>query len=141
MKWQLSGLAAVVILFAGVASGDDKKELDRFQGEWVYVSSEKDGKKTPEEELKGVVRTIKGDQYTLSKGDKVLARGTIKVDPSKKPATIDVMRSDGDRALLGIYEFDGDTQKVCLAAPGKDRPREFSAKEGSGNTLTVWKKK
>ncbi len=30
-------------------------------------------------------------------------------------------------------------EKVCFASPGKDRPKEFSAKKGTGQLLHVWK--
>jgi hypothetical protein len=43
-------------------------------------------------------------------------------------------------ALLGIYELEGNTWKVCYAMPGKERPKDFSAKEGSGQTLAVWER-
>ena len=38
---------------------------------------------------------------------------------------------------LGIYELDGDMVKFCFAAPGEDRPTKFTAKEGSGRTLSI----
>jgi hypothetical protein len=41
---------------------------------------------------------------------------------------------------LGIYVLDGDKVKFCFAAPGKDRPTEFTAKEGSEFTLSEWKR-
>ena len=44
------------------------------------------------------------------------------------------------KTQLGIYEFDGDTVRFCFGSPGKDRPSEFAAKEGSGNTLSVWRR-
>jgi hypothetical protein len=42
--------------------------------------------------------------------------------------------------LLGIYELDGDTVKFCFGGPGKERPTEFTTKEGSMRTLSVWKR-
>ena len=39
-----------------------------------------------------------------------------------------------------IYELDGDTFKLCYAAPGEERPKEFSAKGANGITLAVWKR-
>src|SRR5262245_3126070 len=33
--------------------------------------------------------------------------------------------------MLGIYEFDGDTLKVCFDAEGKKRPTEFKSAPGS----------
>lgn len=40
----------------------------------------------------------------------------------------------------GIYMLDGDTLKFCFAAPGQERPTEFTAPEGSQRTLSVWKR-
>ena len=40
------------------------------------------------------------------------------------------------RQLGGVALFN----PAILAAPGKDRPRAFASKEGSGHTLTVWKR-
>jgi len=44
------------------------------------------------------------------------------------------------KTQLGIYELDGDKVKFCFAAPGKDRPTEFTADAGSLQTLSVWKR-
>jgi uncharacterized protein (TIGR03067 family) len=47
---------------------------------------------------------------------------------------------DKGQISLGIYEIAGDDYKVCFAPPGKDRPKEFSSKPGSGYILQVWKR-
>ena len=44
------------------------------------------------------------------------------------------------RCIAGIYELDGDTVRFCLAPADKDRPTDFTAKEGSGRMLSVWKR-
>jgi uncharacterized protein (TIGR03067 family) len=136
----LLGMAAMTVLVAGVVRAEEDKDLAKLEGEWTLVSSERDGKKAPDDDLKGTVRTVKGDTYTITKDDKTISQGKLKVDTSKKPATMDIIRENA-KPMLGIYEIDGDTQKVCFAAPGKDRPTEFAAKAGSGYTLSVWKKK
>jgi uncharacterized protein (TIGR03067 family) len=134
--------ALVVVCAAALAAADDAKgDLDKMQGEWQMVSSVQNGKEVPPEVAEKIVRTIKGDKYTLTADGKEIAKGTFKIDPSKKPKTIDAKREGSDDAAPGIYELEGDTQKVCLSAPGKDRPSEFSSKEGSGHVLTVWKRK
>ena len=67
----------------------------------------------------------------------------IKIDPTKKPKTIEFTFTEGQlqgKTSLGIYELQGDTFKYCRAAPDKPRPTEFSSKEGSEQTLVVYKR-
>ena len=42
-----------------------------------------------------------------------------------------------DKVVKGIYKFDDDKLTLCLAEPGKDRPKAFAGKAGSGHTLLV----
>jgi uncharacterized protein (TIGR03067 family) len=138
----IAGLA-VFLLAGDNAKEDGKKELKKFEGTWQAVSVENDGVKAPDDELKILKITIDGDKYTVKSEDNVVSRGTFKVDPSKKPKTIDITHSEGDgsgQGMLGIYEFDGDTMKACYARPGEARPAKFSADAGSGNQLIVCKK-
>ena len=61
--------------------------------------------------------------------------------PTRPP--IDCTLSEGankGKMQLGIYELDGDTVKFCFAAPGKDRPTDFTTKPGDTRVLSVWKK-
>jgi uncharacterized protein (TIGR03067 family) len=70
--------------------------------------------------------------------------GTHKVDPTKKPKEIDAMDTEGPykgKTVLGIYKLEKGEFTVCFAPPGKDRPKEFSTKSGTGELLHVWKKK
>jgi uncharacterized protein (TIGR03067 family) len=141
MGQKLWGIVAAGLLAA--EPGDTAKaELEKFQGEWVLAAGTRDGQEMPAEEARKLTRVIKGDQYTMLLDGKEVGKGTLKVDPTKKPKAIDVQRAEeGAKPMLGIYEFDGDTQKACFAAPGKERPTEFSSKAGSGNLLSVWKRK
>jgi len=64
-------------------------------------------------------------------------------DASKSPKTIDYVNTHGTnkgKSQLGIYEFDGDLLRVCVAAPGSARPQKFESLRGSGMTLTVWRR-
>lgn len=116
-----------------VTAADDK-DLAKFQGKWELTSSERDGKKLPT----GTLRTVKGEKYTMTtKGGKEVGKGTIKLGGTGKVRDIDIAR-DGEKALLGIYSFDGDEQKVCIAPAGKPRPTAFTSKDG--HLLSVWKK-
>ena len=65
--------------------------------------------------------------------------GTFTLDPSRKPKGIDVTPEDG-KPILGIYQIDGDTHKVCLAEPGRERPTEFTTQPESGRSLYVMRR-
>lgn len=137
----------LVLVFAAVAGGTDEdaaaKDLKRMEGDWAAVSMEVDGLKVPDEDAMAYFRSVKGDGYTVSRYRKTLGKGTINLDATKKPRTIDALPAGAageGKALLGIYEFDGNKLKLCFARPGKDRPTEFRSKAGSGHTLTVWQR-
>jgi uncharacterized protein (TIGR03067 family) len=129
-------LCATGLLFAGgaVVGGDAKTDIAKLQGTW---SCEVQGKK---HEMKFVK-----DKFTLTFADdqkKASARGTFKVDASKKPKHIDmtIVEADGPAEKFkgmtahAIYDLDGDTFKWCANQPGKDeRPSTFPAEEGGGN--------
>jgi uncharacterized protein (TIGR03067 family) len=128
------------VLVAGLAFAEEgKKDLDKLQGTWVRVSVERNGKPAPADELKNSKLTLKGDQYTLDDG-KEKRTGTFKLDATKTPKTLDIISASGPnkgKTLKGIYKIEDGTFTYCVAGPGKDRPTEFSAKEGSGHTLLV----
>jgi uncharacterized protein (TIGR03067 family) len=122
---------------------DLEKEVAKFQGTWTFESCEAGGKKIPIDELKGVILIFDGHKHTVRKGDEVIQVGTQKLDPSKLPKTIDVTMTEGPSkgtVMLGIYEFDGDTLKVCFDPQGKKRPTEFKSPPGSENFVNVHKR-
>jgi uncharacterized protein (TIGR03067 family) len=143
---RLSFLLLLLALAAGADGANDDaaaEDLKRMQGDWVVASMESDGMKIPDDDAMALFRSVKGDQYTVSRYRRVAGKGTIKLDATKKPRAIDALPAGakGDaKALLGIYEFEGDKLKLCFARPGVARPTEFSAKEDSGHTLTVWQR-
>jgi uncharacterized protein (TIGR03067 family) len=129
------------------APADDKADLEKevrnFQGSWTIESSETGGKAIPPGELKGLIVIFEGDKHTVKKGDEVIQVGTQKLDPSKSPKAIDVTMTVGPNkgaVMLGIYEIDGDTLKVCFDPQGKKRPTEFKSPPGSENFVNVHKR-
>jgi len=130
------------LLAADRAEEAVKKELRKFQGAWKFVSLEAGGKTLPEEDYKAALLVIDGDKHTTKNGAATYS-GTLKIDPGKKPKAIDFRFSDGPekgKTAHGIYEFDGDTLKVCVGLVGKDRPAAFVSKPGSGHVLEVLKR-
>ncbi len=56
--------------------------------------------------------------------------------------TIDLTFSDGpgkDQTQKGIYELEGDTQRICVAKGNEERPAEFMSKPGSGQMIQILK--
>ena len=120
-----------------------KKELERFQGTWKFESLEVGGMKMDVGVYKDVRLILEGDKFTHKEG-KEPAHGTFKVDVSKKPKTIDITFTDGPEkgnTILGIYELDGDTYRVCIDLAKKDvRPTKFESKKGTMLVLEVLKR-
>ncbi len=135
-----------VILFsmALTAVGDSGadatvKDLEKMQGDWAVVSVIRDGVK--EDNAQSLFRTVKGHQYTVFLFDKPVGNGTFQIDATKKPKAIDSFPANlAGKALLGIYQIEGNTIKTCYSPAGKDRPTEFSSKKGSGHTLMAWER-
>jgi uncharacterized protein (TIGR03067 family) len=119
----------------------NKEDLARMQGDWGALSTIRDGEKVPDDEAQAIFRTVQGNQYTVYIFKKPLSKGSFTIDATKEPKTIDAYPGatpDKTKPLLGIYELNGDTYKVCFALPGKGRPTDFASKPGSGHTLTIW---
>jgi uncharacterized protein (TIGR03067 family) len=141
-----AAFAAGLLVAADSSDEDIKKELKKFEGTWVLVTGERDGKPVADEDVKKSKITMKDVESTLftphQSGETI--KSTRKLDPSKKPAQLEFVRSDGPGAgqtMKGIYEWiDADTYRVCFAPPGNDRPTEFKTTPGSGHTLHVWKR-
>jgi uncharacterized protein (TIGR03067 family) len=143
MRIFVSLFAATVLLGAEPAADAVKKEMASLEGEWSMVSGERDGQAIPEELLKNAKRSTKDGETTIAFGDTVYMKAKFTIDPSKKPKEIDYTVTEGDnkdKKQLGIYELDGDTAKFCFSAPDEKRPTDFTAKDGSTRTLSVWKR-
>src|SRR6516165_1425776 len=129
MRVAIVTLFCTLALAASGGSGvraDDKADVDKekFQGAWTFESVEAGGNALAAGELKGLILTFEGDKHTVKKGNEVIQVGTQKIDPSRSPKTIDVTMAEGPnkgKVMLGIYEFNADTLKVCFDSQGKNR--------------------
>jgi uncharacterized protein (TIGR03067 family) len=148
MKRLVLAVCVVGGFIAIAVNGDGGEKKDKnpgADGTWVVVGMEQKGAKLPAEVIEGLSMklTIKGENYTVTTGDKVVDKGTSTVDVKKKPYTADIKSEEGPnkgKTILAILEIDGDSMKACYDLEGKARPTEFSTKEGSGNVLILYKR-
>jgi uncharacterized protein (TIGR03067 family) len=139
-----------VVMAANRPGEDDASTVDlgKLRGTWLTVSLVNNGKtlvdeKTPAKEGPTTKLAYDGNRWMIKVGDKTVAGGIFTIDATKTPKEIDIMDESGTRnekTKLGIYEVDGDRYKYCLAPAGKPRPKEFTSKEGSGDSLGVMKR-
>jgi uncharacterized protein (TIGR03067 family) len=141
MRYAFWLVACGLLLGADSADRAIKEELERLRGTWKFVAVDQDGTKVPEALFKNARLICKGDHFGYVVGETATA-GTFRVDPAKKPKTIDVTFTEGPEkgnTTLGIYELEGDTYRICISL-GKDRPTEFISKPNSGHVLEVLKR-
>jgi RNA polymerase sigma-70 factor (ECF subfamily) len=126
----------------------DKKDLDRFQGDWIVADVVSAGEKKP----------ANGQRFQFTGGRvKLHTRGAEFGGAFQlRPGEIDVDWDDRggntfvpfEGKVLGIYKFDGDTLVLCLGAGDglpdarskSVRPKQFSAKQGESTILFVLKR-
>lgn len=117
------------------------KDLKELQGTWKLVSAMQDGKALPDDKVKETTIVFKDDTFHFPElAEYATSRsGTIKLDAPKKPKHMDAI-STNKEVMLGIYELNGDSYKVCFAPPGKPRLSEVASNPGSGYILQVWER-
>ena len=129
--------------------------LAQFAGGWVVVSLDRSGKSSTAEAMRDITVTVDKDKFTMVE-IKGPDRGTgglsvrsvhtdeyaIQLDPGTPQGEINFAYASGDRlgqTRHGIYVFDGNTLRLCLAEPGTPRPTAFNP--GENVTLLILERK
>jgi uncharacterized protein (TIGR03067 family) len=134
-------------LMATMAEKDDfkkekeleKKELEAIAGNYKIIEMVMDGK----------AENIENRSIIFTKTEMIMMMGetranplTYRIDPTKKPKTLDVRPVNDNQFIYGIYSSEKNKMKICLNAnPGGDRPDEFESKSGSKFMLLILEKK
>ena len=122
-----------------VPEGDPAPEL---AGEWSMGSCVMDGRPLETEFLKYGKRAASATEVTVTMGPQVMLRAAYRVDCSAVPHRMNYVLVYGPhkgKAQHGVYRLEGGTLETCFAAPGRERPADFSSTAGDGRTLTQWK--
>ena len=143
---------SLLALFAGTAFGlpallaDDANrnqqvldEAKQLEGKWKVVALEADGQKAPEEALKTMRCTIKGQEMQMrDAADAPVEKAALKLDLTKTPRHIDFTVKEGPdkgKTIKGIFKFEKERLVICMReaeAAEKSRPTEFKTDAGSG---------
>jgi len=142
LVWSISNAFA-----AGVGEEEVKKDLQKFQGTWVMVSGEKDGKKVADEHVSRSKITIEDKKMVLvvpnQTGEDIVA-DIVKIDATKSPREMHFIRRNGPSAgktIVAIYEFEGgDQYKIAFDPAAASTLKEFVTKEGTGHIRNSWKR-
>lgn len=148
--------AAVVMGLVLTAFAADKPDADKpgaedrkaLQGTWQTVSSEMDGEKQPEENVKPYTVVFSGDKLLINRDGEAIMKGAYTLDTAKSPGHIDYKLeenvanpNDVGKTLPGVYEIKGDALKWCFTLPeGDGRPKEFKSEAGSNRINATLKR-
>jgi uncharacterized protein (TIGR03067 family) len=138
MAWRT--VLAIVLLFSPTLADEPAGDLKKMQGDWKSMTYIAEGKKWSAKERETVRLSVKGDAGTFRLG-MTTVHGTYKLDESAKPRTLDILLTSGPdkgKKKLAIYEFKGDTWRICVGPVGGKRPTAFASKSGSGTWLEEW---
>ena len=136
-------LAALLSAPAPAPSDAAKEDLKKLQGEWAPTAIQINGEKAPDKKLARTKLVVKDDKFTALEDNEVSDESTARLDPAQDPKAVDLAFTAGpdkDKSVQGIYKLDGNVLTVCVAEPGKERPKELSSAEGSGQILLVFKR-
>ena len=139
-------LCSLLFLSLAQPSNEEKakKDLDRMQGTWVLHALEVNGKDVPAPKLDGTILIIKKDEYYTKVKDKEQFGFRLKLDPSKNPKAVDMIKSmpgGAEEVIKGIYTFDGDTLKFCRGlTASQERPNQFATWPDTNYFVVTWKK-
>src|SRR5437588_11582015 len=133
MTLKLLVALTLVLSFSPTAAWSGDAKDDTLEGTWLPSAAELGGQKFPDEVRKTIKLVVKGDKYTVTVG-KDVDQGAVKLDPSAKPKALDITGTDGPnkgKTIPAIYEWDGDTLRVCYDLSGKSRPKEVKNEAGT----------
>lgn len=117
--------------------------IQQMAGTWAAVEATLNGEEVGRERLDTALLTIKGSSFSSRFGERRI-EGKISIDESKKPATLDIVRtrSSGEKQTIpAICEIKDDTLRICYGIGDSGlRPVEFKSEVDSGTALVAYKR-
>src|SRR6516164_10449850 len=137
-----------LVLTGGILAGhtkgadDAKADQNKLDGTWLVVEAELGGQKLPADSVKTTKLVMQKGNYTVTVGG-ATDEGTVEVDASKKPKTMDIKGTKGPnqgKNIPAIYELDGNMLKICYGLGGEKRPTEFKTGTNPKLYLVTYKR-
>ncbi len=121
--------------------------LKELQGDWKVISMADNGRKTTDDDVKGMRWTFKGNKLQpTDPGDKTGDPIEFKLDASKDPKQIDLIVLTGDlkgTTIPAIYKLEEGRLTICQPDEkhlAKGRPTKFDGEKGSDQGVIVLEK-
>ena len=114
-----------------------------LEGEWTMVSGVFSGKALDAAMVTWCTRIMRGNVTTVVAGPQTMLKAVFALDTSTNPHAIEYENLEGaskGKRQSGIFKLTGATLKICVSAPGKPRPADFSSKAGDGRSYTTWRR-
>jgi uncharacterized protein (TIGR03067 family) len=113
-----------------------------LEGEWEMAAAVFNGAAMDPSMVQWCRRVTRGNVTQVLAGPQVMVNASFTIDRSTKPPSIDYVNLAGaskGKNQAGVYELSGKDLKICVAAPGRSRPGDFSSKAGDGRSYTTWR--
>jgi uncharacterized protein (TIGR03067 family) len=129
---------SLVFVWLQAARVDEKKADDKGAtlkpaGTYVVVAGEKDGKKEPDERIKGTLVRFTDDTVVVTDKDKKETfSATYKISGTKSPFAITMTSKDAPvkgETAKGLIKKEGDQLRLIYALPGGETPTEFKTRD------------
>lgn len=120
------------------AKNDEAKTKEKIIGKWKLIEGERGGQPPPEDFAKSFKLEFKKDgKFTVWINEQEMD-GEFTIDIKPKNWEVDFKLPEGTRK--GIFKFDGEKLKACVADPDQERPKDFASKEGSTDFYFVFER-
>lgn len=124
-----------------VQGEEPSADLQKLQGTWRLVAQDR-GHQVPLAQSPEQTLFFGGKHFLVEeKGLKQL--GTVSFDPSTTPKSVTMIVEKGElegKTLLGIYELDGDSLRICLDTKGQTRPTRMETDGKLDRSLSTYKR-
>jgi uncharacterized protein (TIGR03067 family) len=118
--------------------------LEKLQGAWQPLELITSGTPLQVAWLPYGLRTHTGIETKVVFGGQIQVHAKVRFKESSSPMEVDYYNLAGKAKgsiSLGLFRWDGDNAVYCMAAPGAQRPSDFTCEIGSGRVLSRWKRK